>query len=143
MAKPHPTDKRFEWRVSLSLAELELSKLVPEEARMCFIGMKVIAKDYLAVICPKLKSYHLKMIFFNCMQTRDPALWCEENVEEAFRCLLSKVIDCVQTRNCPNFWFPQINMFDGFNDENCKKLSKKLIEISKQPKEFIELDFQN
>ena len=71
---------------------------------MYFIGIKVIAKDYLSVICPKLKSYHLKMIFFHCMQTRDFALWREENVEESFHYFISKVIDCVVAKYCPNFW---------------------------------------
>ena len=107
---------------------------------MCFIGIKVIAKDYLYVICPKLKSYHLKMIFFNCMQTRDPALWCEENIENSFHYLLSKVIDCVEAKNCTNFWFPQINMFDEFEDVDFKRLLKKLMEISKQPSNFMDLD---
>ena len=142
VAKPHPTDKRFEWRISFSLAELELSKLLPKEARMCFIGIKLIAKDYLSVICPKLKSYHLKMIFLNCMQTRDPALWNEENVEDSFHYLLSKVSNCVEMRNCPNFWFPQINMFNDFNEADFKRLSKKLINIAKKPSKFIELNFQ-
>ena len=140
VSKSHPADEKFDWRISFSYAELKLSKLVPDAARKCFIGLKMIAKDYLSVACRKLKSYHLKMIFFNCMQTRDPALWRDDNIEESFDILLSKVLDCVQTKNCPNFWFPQINMFEDFEEIDLKKLSTKLVEIRKQPSKFIELD---
>ena len=111
---------------------------MPEKARMCFLGLKVIAKDYLSVLCPKLKSYHLKCIFLFSLEGRDPALWNNEQLEESFDYLLSKVMDCVETRNCPNFWFSEINMFKDFRGMDLLKLLKKLTKIRKFPAKYIE-----
>ena len=48
--KSHQNDREgLTWRFSFSHAEVKLSHLVPLSARMCFLGNKVILKDYLNV----------------------------------------------------------------------------------------------
>lgn len=87
--KAHSDDLRgLTWRISFSRAEVELSKLVPEAARMCLVGLKVITKDYLAVACKKLKSYHLKCIFLHTLEITDPSIWTEDNLLFCFERLL-------------------------------------------------------
>jgi len=138
VAKSHPYDETFTWRISLSKAEVELSKLVPENARMCFIGIKIIVKDYLSTICKKLSSYHLKCIFFYTLERHNPTLWDEESIENSFSLILSNFINCIETKNCPHFWFPIINMFEDFNERDFKNLASKLEEISENPSKFME-----
>jgi len=56
--KSQPDDEEeLSWRISFSRAEVELSKLIPPTARMCLIGLKIIAKDYLSVACSRISSY--------------------------------------------------------------------------------------
>ena len=136
--KTHPTDNRFKWRISFSRAEIELSTFVPQEARKSYIGLKVIAKDYLYIICGKLTSYHLKNIFLFTLERTDPTFWSTENVRKSFNLILSNLMDCIEAKNCPNFWFSEINMFENFTTRDCKTLLKKLEKIKKQPSKFIE-----
>lgn len=63
VAKTNLSAEQYTWRISFSKAEVELSQLVPETARVCFVAMKIIAKDYLSSVCKNLSSYHLKCIF--------------------------------------------------------------------------------
>ena len=53
VAKPAPGDtEENSWRFSFSLAEVELSKLVPDTARKCFLALKIILKDHLQHVMP-------------------------------------------------------------------------------------------
>ena len=141
--KSQPGDLQgLSWRISFSRAEVELSKLIPPTARMCMIGLKIIAKDYLSVACRRISSYQLKCILFFTLENTDPEFWLQtENLEQCFALLLKNLSDAVANKNCPHFWIPQINLFTDFKRNDLKRLTKVLRKISKSPASFIE-DFQ-
>jgi len=61
VAKPAPDDEdETSWRFSFSVAEVELSKLVPETARKCFLAVKIILKDHLQPVVPEMAHITLK-----------------------------------------------------------------------------------
>ncbi|XP_066913091.1 uncharacterized protein [Clytia hemisphaerica] len=137
--KSDPNDvNELTWRISFSNAEYELSKIIPPVARMCMIGMKIITKDYLNVVCRELTSYHVKSIFLFMVERNEPHIWREWNLEYCFRQLLLHVKDCIKTKSCPNFWIPSVNMFQDFTTENVEVLMKQIERIEGAPNKFIE-----
>ena len=127
------------WRISFSKAEVELSKLISEVARTCFVALKVIRKDYLSVNCHHLKSYHLKTILLYSIEATGLEFWCEENLKECFDKLLGNLTTAIEERSCPHFWLPHINLFEDLSEKDQKKVLKVLREVKDKPEKFIEL----
>jgi len=126
------------WRISFSKAEVELSKLVPEAARLCFVGLKVIVKDYLTVVCKKFRSYHLKCIFLHTLEITEPSIWKEDNLEICFDVLLKSLRTCLENEMVPNFWLSTENLLKDFTKKDFEKLLEQLTRVEKDPKKFIE-----
>ena len=113
VAKPAPSDvDQRSWRFSFSLAEVELSKLVPDVARKCFVALKIILKDHLQPVVPEIGSYHIKTIFLNTLQKVPLGFWTEDNIEECMLTLLTELCDALLSLKCPHHWFSFINLFN-------------------------------
>jgi len=127
------------WRISFSQAEVELSQSVPELSRVCFIGVKIIAKDHLWAVCRKITSYQMKCIFFNTLETTDPSIWLSyHNLESCFQLLLQAIFRAIDRRSCPHFWIPEINLFADLTDSDVGKLLKKMRQVQEKPSQFVE-----
>ena len=125
--------------MSFSLSEVELSKLIPPVARICYVGLKILRKDYLEDICEDFSSYHLKCLFLNTLETTDPEFWFdEENIEAGFHLLLYELIESLVQKSCPHFWIPSINLYEHFSGKEIERLITKLIEIKSAPEIFID-----
>ena len=127
------------WRISFSKAEVEISKLIPEVARTCFVALKVIAKDYLSVNCRCLKSYHLKTLLLHSIETTGLEFWCEEHLKECFSQLLINLTTAIEEKRCSHFWLPDINFFEDLREKDQKKSLKVLRKVKEKPEKFIEL----
>ena len=144
VAKPAPNDKEeTTWRFSFSLAEVELSKLVPNTARKCFLALKIIFKDHLQPVVPAISSYHMKSIFLNTLEKVPVGFWVEANIEECFRTLLAELRDALVSMNCPHHWFSYINLFEtpvtccGIGVKRLQILAEKVQMILNDPAPFI------
>ncbi|KAL9979216.1 hypothetical protein ACROYT_G016846 [Oculina patagonica] len=137
VAKPAPSDQnKTSWRFSFSLAEVELSKLVPDTARKCFLALKIILKDHLQPVVPRITTYHIKTIFLNTLEKVPVSFWVEGNIEECFLTLLAELRDALKSTNCPHYWFSFINLFD-IKAKTLLRLAKKVERIMKDPAPFI------
>ena len=137
VAKPAPNDKeKTSWRFSFSVAEVELSKLVPETARKCFLALKIILKDHLQPVVPEISSYHIKTIFLNTLEKLPVGFWVEDNLEECFMTLLVELRDALISMKCPHHWFSFINLF-SIKAGNLNLLVRKVERILKDPAPFI------
>lgn len=142
VAKPAPSDNdKTSWRFSFSLAEVELSKLVPDTARKCFLALKIIFKDHLQPVVPKMASYHMKTIFFNTLEKVPLGFWIDNNMEECFRTLLAELRDALLSAECPHHWFSYINLFkreeSRIKPKRLHLLAKKVQRILNDPAPFI------
>ena len=126
------------WRISFSRAEVELSKLIPTNARMCFVGLKIIARDYLFAVCEKLKSVHLKYVLYFTLENHEVDIWSEDNLEFCFKLLLNNVTKSLTNKSCPLFWVSPFNLYEDFDDRDFVRLMKQLENIQKNPSQFIE-----
>ena len=137
VAKSAPNDeKETSWRFSFSLAEVELSKLVPDTARKCFLAMKIILKDHLQPVVPEIGSYHIKTIFLNTLEKMPVGFWVEENIEECLVTLLTELRDSLASMNCPHHWVSFINLF-GNKRKRLQLLARKVERIIRDPAPFI------
>ena len=137
VAKPASTDKdQTSWRFSFSVAEVELSKLVPDAARKCFLALKIIFKDHLQPVVPEISSYHIKTIFLNTLEKVPVGFWVESNIEECLLTLLAELRNALASTNCPHHWFSFINLFNIKANE-LQRLAKKVERIMKDPAPFI------
>ena len=109
-----------------------------ENARNCFLVLKIIGKDYLFFCCPQLNSYHLKTVFLYKLERTPQSYWVEENIEEALVSLLLELKTAADTKNCPHYWIPTINLFKCFSNRSLKTLSKLLSKITVDAAEYIE-----
>ncbi|KAK3712189.1 hypothetical protein QZH41_006449 [Actinostola sp. cb2023] len=128
------------WRFSFSVAEVELSKLVPDTARRCFMALKVILKDHLQPVVPDLSSYHIKTIFLNTLEKKPENFWVDENIEECFQTLLKELHDALESKTCQHHWLKQVNLFGHIAETNRKRFSilvQKLEKIQEDPAPFI------
>ena len=126
------------WRISFSKAEIELSKLIPEKARMCLLGLKTIAKDHLSPISKRLSSYILKTQLLHVLETNKPELRDNESLEDCFDLLILNLMLSIQQKQLQHFWIPSINLFEDFPDKEISKFMKKLSKIRKCPEKYIE-----
>ena len=137
VAKPAPDDEdKTTWRFSFSVAEVELSKLVPETARKCFLAMKIILKDHLQPVVPDIGSYHIKTVFLNTLEKFPVGFWVEENIEECFLTLLTELRNSMVSMKCPHHWFSFVNLFD-IDGKKLQILARKTERIMKDPAPFI------
>ena len=138
VAKPAPSDvDQRSWRFSFSLAEVELSKLVPEVARKCFVALKIILKDHLQPVVPEIGSYHIKTIFLNTLEKVPVGFWTEDNIEECLLTLLTELCDALLSVKCPHHWFSFVNLFIDIDEEDLQRLARKVERIIKDPAPFI------
>ena len=137
VAKSAPGDKDQEsWRFSFSLAELELSKLVPDAARKCYLALKIILRDHLQPVVPEIGSYHIKTIFLNTIEKKPVVFWVEDNIEECFTALLAELQFALGSMKCAHHWFSSINLF-SIKAKKLQLLAKKVRRIQKDPSPFI------
>ena len=126
------------WKISFSKDEVEISKLIPEVARTCFVALKVIAKDYLLVNCCCLKSYHLKTILHS-IETTGLKFWCEEYLKECFSQFLINLTIAIEGKRFPHFWLPHINLFEDLSEKKAKEVVESFSKVKEKPEKFIEL----
>ena len=70
------------WRISFSKAEVELSQLISEVARTCFVDLKISIKNYLSVNCCHQNSCHLKTMLLRHTEEAGLVFWWEKNLKE-------------------------------------------------------------
>ena len=130
---PAPDDEdKTSWRFSFSVAEVELSKLVPETARKCLLAMKIILKDHLQPVVPEIGSYHIKTIFLNSLEKFPVGFWVKENIEECLLTLLTELRDSFVSMKCSHHCFSFVNLFD-IDGKKLQILTRKIEKIMKGP----------
>ena len=86
--KADPSRDKFSWRLSFSRGELLLSQHVPHKARLAYVALKVFYKDNLKSICPSIRSYHLKTIFYHFLEKHQWEKYENSSVDSLVRELL-------------------------------------------------------
>ena len=121
--KADPSGDEFCWRLSFSRGELLLSRHVTHRARLAYVAAKLFWKEKLKSVCPALRSYHLKTLFYHFLEDTPAEEVEESTTEELLQRLLLFIQKHLETRTCPHFFISSINLFDfttspSFEDTN-------------------------
>ena len=112
---PDSEERHIQWRLSFSLQERFLVTRFNSVQLKCFILMKIIKKDiiYKDVGEKSLTSYHCKTCLLYLIENSPAEFWREENLLFCFCTYLRQILRCVETMECPNYFLPDENMFNG------------------------------
>ena len=110
--KADPSGDEFCWRLSFSRGELLLSKHVSPGARMAYVAVKLFWKEKLKSVCPVLRSYHLKTLFYHFLEATSAEEVQDSTTEQLVNRLLQFIQKHLETRTCPHFFISNINLFD-------------------------------
>ena len=129
--------KKITWRFSFSYAEVQLSMLINQSAKNCYLCLKIISRHYLQPKCEKFKSYHLKSIFYYTLEKTQIELWADHNIEKGFEKLLDELLQTLNERRCPHFWISNINLYQGIEKKSLKSLYRTALKIQQNPAPYI------
>ena len=136
------TDRQnLTWRISFSKSELELAKLMPPVAKMCFMGIKALRQDRFAKFPQGISSYCFKSIFLYTLEKTDPKIWStrsEENISKCFYILLDEVAKAFGNKLCRHFWIPGIDLFKDYSSRTLEEALKVLKKVQRRPNLYIE-----
>ena len=136
--KSQPNDKKkITWRFSFSYAEVQLSTLINQSAKNCFLCLKIISRHYLQPKCENFKSYHLKSIFYYTLEKTQIELWTDDNIEKGFEILLDELLQTLNERRCPHFWISNINLYEGVEKKSLKRLYRTALKIRQNPAPYV------
>ena len=115
--------------------ELELASIVPHNARLCYIGLKLIFKKFIKKKVPSvLKSYHLLTLFFWFLEKGKEVLSWDNNSTEAFvsnlEALALFVIDRLRNNNIPHYFISTVNIASVWGPVELKKKYHKLSKVA-------------
>ena len=125
------------WRYSFSLAERELSKVINEIARWCFLCLKIINEGHLKPICRMLTSYHMKSIFLHTLENNSVEIWVQQNILGCLDLLLEKLEEVFHQQKCTHFWISSIDLFKDFSCQKLARLEERVKEIRKNPLAYV------
>eukprot|EP00092_Neocalanus_flemingeri_P015013 GFUD01016215.1.p1 GENE.GFUD01016215.1~~GFUD01016215.1.p1 ORF type:complete len:1587 (-),score=281.46 GFUD01016215.1:23-4294(-) len=124
--KADPSGDQFSWRLSFSRGELLLSQHVPQHARLAYVALKVYYKNNLKVICPSLRSYHLKTLFYHFLERNEPEHITNSSVDNLVRNMLHHLQQHLRLRSCPHYFIPSINLFLFSGNPNSDRTNREI-----------------
>ena len=103
----------FRWRLSFSRAEVFLASQVGPKARLCYLALKIFFKAKLRYVCPFMKTYHLKTLFFYFMETKSSEYWNESLENDIFYELLWMLSEALMNKECPHYFIHELNLWES------------------------------
>ena len=143
IAKQIKEGDKESWRFSFSRQEVELATILPHNARLCYIGLKLIFKRHLKPIYSGLKSYHMLTLFFWFMERQDPTHW-EDIGDFTFSfntrltSLLKFVAESLHSDCIPHYFIRTINLVQVMKVD--EKERKALQDVAVTIQKMIEKD---
>ena len=125
---PCSSENDLQWRISFSLQERLCVTNFNSVQLKCFILLKVIKKEKIQKKLGKksLTSYHFKTCMLYMIENTPSEFWTEENLLVCVHHCLGQMLVCVEKGECPNYFVPEENMFEG---RIFKKTQNKLCKL--------------
>ena len=105
----------IEWRISFSLQERLLVTNFNSVQLKCFILLKLVQKEIIQkhVNSESFSSYHCKTCMLYMIENTPPEFWTLDNLLNCLVSCLKLLMAWIAEGNCPNYFIPSQNMFDG------------------------------
>ena len=112
---PNSQEKHLQWRISFSLQERLLVINFNAVQLKCYILAKMIKKEFIHKPLGEksLSSYHFKTLMLYMIEETPAEFWAEHNLLYCLHHILKRMLILVERGNCPNYFIPGENMFEG------------------------------
>ncbi|XP_066924215.1 uncharacterized protein [Clytia hemisphaerica] len=129
----------LEWRYSFSQAEIILAKHIPQPVKSAYLAFKALVKRHMNKREGKICSFALKCIMFRLVERKPKTYWEMETicVENTFLDMLSALAGHLETESCPNYWIPEIDLFEELTEKNLRSKRALFSMILKDPKKYV------
>ena len=119
------------------MQESEIASILPLNARLCYLGLKIIFKKYIKTKMETgLKSYHMLTLFFWFMESNQPSTW-EDDSEEAFCQNLSELLGFlnkqIRRHMILHYFMRKINLIESLNDKDLLYVYQFIKNILQKP----------
>lgn len=126
----------FQWRISFSLAEIDLVRDFNKTQFLTYATLKMLNKELFSqdpFIHRCISSYSLKTLLFWTIEETSPDLWRPERFIRCVDICLKKLIEWTENGYYPNYFIYENNMLVGKVQEvDLRCISMKLSEIYKE-----------
>ena len=142
IAKPILIEDDQTWRFSFSRQELEITRSMTENSRLCYIALKFIFKKYVKQHNSGLKSYHMLTLFLWFLESKETDFWMENSLKEIIEELVKYVSSRIRSDEIPHYFIRTINLADLIvGSQSLHHSADKLNEIVAQKDWFTEVIF--
>ena len=108
---PSKNGRGPQWRLSFSLAEIELAHSLEESMISVYGLFKYLMKNELTKQLD-VKSYYLKNLFFWACEEKPQEFWTRENIAICLIYLMEKLEECLKRGELPQYFLPENNLFN-------------------------------
>ena len=100
--------------------------------------MKVFFKKRLKQVCPSIRSYHIKTLFYLFLEQEPIENVSNSSLEMLVKKLLSFLSFHLQIRVCPHYFISSLNLFDFYPKSSLDKVHKQMDNCVKIIKDSIQ-----
>ena len=103
------------WRISFSFQERLLVTSFNSVQHKCFILLKMIKKEIIQkqIKYESISSYHCKTCMLYMVENTKAKFWRPHNLLKCLASCMKLLLLWLKQGNCPNYFIPEENMFDG------------------------------
>ena len=105
--------------------------------------MKLLWRQRLKLVCPALRSYHLKTLFLHYLETADSAALEEARLQTIFQSLLLFIQRRLEEGSIPHYFIPSLNLLQQPSQQEDRKTEKKLETCLEVIRDFQQRDVQD
>ena len=131
-----------EWRISFSVAEIELSHTLTQFQRKCYLVAKLIYYVVVKRIDPDdFASYFLKTVMFKLLEKQPGVFWENTSPTEVVKILFTDLSCCFGKKNLASFFSEELNLLEGIENDKLKFASIESAAVAKYPLAFLPENF--
>lgn len=116
----HKSASTTQWKYTFAIAEQRLAHLFTPIQRACYLILKQLKRKYFSqaslnegqvIITSGISTHHLKTVMFWTSERTEPSEW-QTNPGKCLSLLLQTLVDFLQAKHCPNYFVPEVNLFE-------------------------------
>ena len=116
----HKSASTTQWKYTFAIAEQRLAHLFTPVQKACYLILKQLKRKYFSqvslnegqvIIASGISTHHLKTVMFWTSERTKPSEW-QTNPGKCLSLLLQALVDFLQAKHCPNYFVPEVNLFE-------------------------------
>eukprot|EP00112_Aurelia_sp_Birch-Aquarium-sp1_P022831 Seg658.1 transcript_id=Seg658.1/GoldUCD/mRNA.D3Y31 product="Protein MB21D2" protein_id=Seg658.1/GoldUCD/D3Y31 len=132
-SKARNSDPTTSFRLSFNDAEQLLALSVTQFQRECFRAFKMYFYEKMDQEPQIVETYHLKTIFFWCLEESDADIWVMENRAYCCLLLLRSLALALEKMTLQHYFIPGCNLFKYMDREGAVEMKRRIDQIIQDP----------